>query len=62
MLLNQGPAGGLRAWSAVSGSDVFLETMPISKAPGIWKYERPAIGDGRLYVLDASGTRYCMGT
>jgi len=52
---------GLRAWYAVPQNGV-LKTINLPQTNGLNKFQRPAFGDGRLYVTDANGVIYCMGS
>ncbi|KAL8661300.1 MAG: hypothetical protein Q9202_005725 [Teloschistes flavicans] len=56
------PDAGLRAWYAVPGSDGLLKRIQIPQVNGLNKFQRPAFGDTRLYVTDAQGTLYCLGS
>ncbi|KAL8855001.1 MAG: hypothetical protein Q9221_000197 [Calogaya cf. arnoldii] len=56
------PDAGLRAWHAVPGSDGLLKRINIPQVNGLNKFQRPAFGDSRLYVTDATGTLYCLGS
>ncbi|KAL8776823.1 MAG: hypothetical protein Q9194_002912, partial [Teloschistes cf. exilis] len=56
------PDAGLRAWYAVPGSDGLLKRIQIPQVNGLNKFQRPAFGDSRLYVTDAQGTLYCLGS
>lgn len=56
------PDAGLRAWYAVPGGDGLLKRINIPQVNGLNKFQRPAFGDSRLYVTDAQGTLYCLGS
>lgn len=56
------PDAGLRAWYAVPGSDGLLKSIKLPQVGGINKFQRPAFGDTRLYVSDANGVVYCLGS
>ncbi|KAL9602500.1 MAG: hypothetical protein Q9219_001794 [cf. Caloplaca sp. 3 TL-2023] len=56
------PDAGLRAWYAVPGSDGLLKRINLPQVNGLNKFQRPAFGDSRLYVTDAQGTLYCLGS
>ncbi|KAL8818955.1 MAG: hypothetical protein Q9223_002519 [Gallowayella weberi] len=56
------PDAGLRAWYAVPGDDGKLKRINIPQVNGLNKFQRPAFGDSRLYVTDATGTLYCLGS
>ncbi|KZF19452.1 WSC-domain-containing protein [Xylona heveae TC161] len=56
------PDAGLRAWYAVPGSDGYLKTINLPQVNGLNKFQRPAFGDTRLYVTDANGVLYCLGS
>lgn len=42
--------GGLKVYEAVPGSDNILKKINIQATGGLNKFQRPAFGDGRLYV------------
>ncbi|KAH0545374.1 hypothetical protein FGG08_000515 [Glutinoglossum americanum] len=52
---------GLRAWHAVPQNGV-LKTINLPQTNGLNKFQRPAFGDGRVYVTDSNGVLYCMGS
>lgn len=57
------PDAGLRAWYAVPGSDGLLKRINWNfGVNGANKFQRPAFGDSRLYVTDATGTLSCLGS
>ncbi|KAL8701364.1 MAG: hypothetical protein Q9224_000535 [Gallowayella concinna] len=56
------PDAGLRAWYAVPSGDGKLKRINIPQVNGLNKFQRPAFGDSRLYVTDATGTLYCLGS
>ena len=56
------PDAGLRAWYAVPGSNGVLKRINLPQVNGINKFQRPAFGDTRLYVTDANGVLYCLGS
>ncbi|KAI9836466.1 MAG: hypothetical protein M1819_001498 [Sarea resinae] len=56
------PDAGLRAWYAVPGADGYLKTITLPQVNGLNKFQRPAFGDTRLYVTDANGVLYCLGS
>ncbi|KAL8771535.1 MAG: hypothetical protein Q9209_002977 [Squamulea sp. 1 TL-2023] len=56
------PDAGLRAWYAVPGGDGKLKRINIPQVNGLNKFQRPAFGDSRLYVTDANGVLYCLGS
>ncbi|KAL9029704.1 MAG: hypothetical protein Q9196_002082, partial [Gyalolechia fulgens] len=56
------PDAGLRAWYAVPGADGLLKRINLPQVNGLNKFQRPAFGDSRLYVTDAAGTLYCLGS
>ena len=56
------PDAGLRAWNAVPGPDGYLTTIPLPAVNGLNKFQRPAFGDARLYITDANGVLYCLGS
>ena len=56
------PDAGLRAWYAVPGADGTLKRINLPQVNGLNKFQRPAFGDTRLYVTDANGVLYCLGS
>ncbi|KAI4184624.1 MAG: hypothetical protein L6R41_004620, partial [Letrouitia leprolyta] len=56
------PDAGLRAWHAVPGPDGLLKRINLPPVNGLNKFQRPAFGDTRLYVTDANGVLYCLGS
>ena len=56
------PDAGLRAWYAVPGPDGFLTRINLPQVNGLNKFQRPVFGDTRLYVTDANGGLYCLGS
>ena len=44
------------------GSDGFLKRINLPQVNGLNKFLRPAFGDTRLYVTDANGILYCLGS
>ena len=56
------PDAGLRAWHAIPGADGFLKRINLPQVNGLNKFQRPAFGDTRLYVTDANGVLYCLGS
>lgn len=55
------PNAGLRAWHAVPNRGV-MTAIPLPQVGGLNKFQRPAFGNGRIYVTDSSGTLYCLGS
>lgn len=55
------PDAGLRAWYAVPQNGI-LQTIPMPQISGANKFQRPAFGDGRVYVTDSNGIVYCLGS
>ncbi|KAK9366097.1 WSC domain-containing protein [Lipomyces kononenkoae] len=55
------PDQGLQAFNAVPANGT-LTPIPIPPTGGLNKFIRPAFGDGRVYVSDASGHVMCMGS
>ncbi|KAJ8066890.1 hypothetical protein OCU04_004276 [Sclerotinia nivalis] len=55
------PNAGLKAYNAVPVNGILT---PISLPPtgGLNKFQRPAFGDGRLYVSDTNGNVICLGS
>ena len=56
------PDAGLRAWYAVPGADGNLKSITMPQVNGLNKFQRPVFGDSRLYVTDANGVLYCLGS
>lgn len=54
------PNAGLKAYNAVPVNGI-LTPIPIPPTGGLNKFQRPAFGDGRLYVSDTNGNVICMG-
>ncbi|OBT70822.1 hypothetical protein VF21_10119 [Pseudogymnoascus sp. 05NY08] len=52
---------GLRAFNAVPSTNGTLEQIPIPPTGPIQKYQRPAFGDGRLYVM-GNNVLTCLGS
>ena len=50
----------LSQWYAVPQNNV-LQTIPLPQVGGANKFQRPAFGDGRVYVTDSNGNLYCLG-
>lgn len=55
------PDAGLRAWYAVPQNGV-MKRINLPQVNGLNKFQRPVFGDTRLYVTDATGTLYCLGS
>ncbi|KAF4632806.1 hypothetical protein G7Y89_g5318 [Cudoniella acicularis] len=55
------PDAGLRAWFAVPENGV-LQSIPLPQVGGANKFQRPAFGNGKVYVTDANGILYCLGS
>lgn len=56
------PDAGLRAWYAVPNPDGTMTSIKLPQVNGLNKFQRPAFGDTRLYVTDANGALYCLGS
>lgn len=56
------PDAGLRAWYAVPQANGVLKSINLPQVNGANKFQRPAFGDARLYITDATGTLYCLGS
>ncbi|KAM0794890.1 WSC domain-containing protein [Usnea florida] len=56
------PDAGLRAWYAVPNSDGTMKRINLPQVNGLNKFQRPAFGDTRLYVIDSQGAVYCLGS
>lgn len=55
------PDAGIRAWFAVPQNGV-LVNIPLPQIGGANKFQRPAFGDGRVYITDSNGILYCLGS
>jgi WSC domain len=55
------PDAGLRAWFAVPNEGV-MTGIPLPQVGGLNKFQRPAFGNGKVYVTDANGNLYCLGS
>ena len=53
---------GLKAYKAVPDSAGNLVKINIPPTGGLNKFQRPAFGDGRLYVTDTNARLICMGS
>ena len=56
------PDAGLRAWYAVPETGGAMKRIQLPQVNGLNKFQRPVFGDTRLYVTDATGTLYCLGS
>lgn len=56
------PDAGLRAWYAVPDPNGVLKSIKMPQVNGLNKFQRPGFGDTRLYVTDANGVLYCLGS
>ena len=56
------PDAGLRAWYAVPQANGVLKSINLPQVTGANKFQRPTFGDSRLYVTDANGVLYCLGS
>ena len=54
--------GGLKAYHAVPDPNGSLIKINIPPTGGLNKFQRPAFGDGRLYVTDNNARLICMGS
>ncbi|KAL8934463.1 MAG: hypothetical protein Q9216_005902 [Gyalolechia sp. 2 TL-2023] len=54
--------GGLKAYKAVPDTSGNLVRINIPPTGGLNKFQRPAFGDGRLYVTDNKARLICMGS
>lgn len=54
------PNAGLRAWYAVPQNGEMVQ-IPLPQLGGANKFQRPAFGDGRVYMTDSNGVLYCLG-
>jgi len=52
---------GLLAFKAVPQGNT-LVPIPLPATGGLGKFQRPAFGDGRVYVTNSNGVLYCMGS
>jgi hypothetical protein len=55
------PDAGLRAWFAVPNQGV-MQSIPLPQVGGLNKFQRPAFGNGKVYVTDYNGILYCLGS
>jgi len=55
------PSAGLQAFNAVPVNGI-LTPIPLSPTGGLNKFQRPAFGDGRLYVSNSNGNVICLGS
>ncbi|KAI9051067.1 hypothetical protein LZ554_005175 [Drepanopeziza brunnea f. sp. 'monogermtubi'] len=55
------PDVGIRAWYAVPQNGV-MRSIKMPQVGGANKFQRPAFGDGRLYMTDSNGVLYCLGS
>jgi hypothetical protein len=55
------PDSGLHAWYAVPQNGV-LKNIPLPQVNGANKFQRPAFGDGKVYVTDFGGGVTCLGS
>lgn len=53
---------GLRAYYAVPQPDGSMKKINMPSTPAINKYQRPAFGDGRLYLSTSDGHIICLGS
>lgn len=53
---------GLRAYMAVPQSDGTMLKINMPSTPSINKYQRPAFGDGRVYLSTSDGHIICLGS
>jgi iron transport multicopper oxidase len=56
------PNNGLQAFNAVPDNTGTLTPIPLPATGGLNKFQRPAFGDGRVYVSDVNGHVYCLGS
>jgi iron transport multicopper oxidase len=56
------PSNGLQAFNAVPDNTGTLTPIPLPATGGLNKFQRPAFGDGRVYVSDVNGHVYCLGS
>ncbi|KAL8748281.1 MAG: hypothetical protein Q9184_007435, partial [Pyrenodesmia sp. 2 TL-2023] len=54
--------GGLKAYKAVPDASGNLVRINIPPTGGLNKFQRPAFGDGRLYVTNSNAAVICMGS
>lgn len=55
------PNVGLQAFNAVPVNGVLIQ-ISLPPTGGLNKFQRPAFGDGRLYVTDSKGNIFCLGS
>jgi iron transport multicopper oxidase len=56
------PNLGLQAFNAVPDASGTLTPITLPPTNGLNKFQRPAFGDGRVYVSDTNGNVYCLGS
>lgn len=56
------PSSGLQAFNAVPDNTGTLIPIIIPPTGGLNKFQRPAFGDGRVYVSDTNSNVYCFGS
>jgi iron transport multicopper oxidase len=56
------PNNGLQAFNAVPDNSGTLTPITIPPSCGLNKFQRPAFGDGKVYVSDTNSNVYCYGT
>ena len=54
--------GGLKAYKAVPDTNGNLVRINLPPTGGLNKFQRPAFGDGRLYVTDVKSRLICLGS
>jgi iron transport multicopper oxidase len=54
------PVAGLKAYHAVPKNGVLQPISIPAMSAGCNKFQRPAFGDGRVYVTDINGVLYCL--
>ena len=52
----------MKAYNAIPDSNGNLVRINIAPTGGLNKFQRPAFGDGRLYVTDVKGRLICLGS
>ncbi|EPS39555.1 hypothetical protein H072_6644 [Dactylellina haptotyla CBS 200.50] len=52
---------GLRAWNAVPNADGTMTRLSLPPVTFVGKWQRPAFGDGKVYVAGSNGKITCLG-
>ncbi|KAF3232296.1 hypothetical protein TWF191_000068 [Orbilia oligospora] len=52
---------GLRAWNAIPNADGTMTRLNLPPVTFVGKWQRPAFGDGKLYIAGSNGKITCLG-